>query len=88
MLQGGATRVESVGEVVVEQTADGCHVEVREATQATGEEGGVVAGAENAAKVRVEQVLGHSSEGENERMGRRKFIGLYEACQVKITLNP
>lgn len=61
VLQGGATRVKGVGEVIVQQTADGCHVDVREAAQATGEVGGVMAGAENATKVRVEQVLGHSS---------------------------
>lgn len=65
MLQRGAAGVEGVGEVVVQQAAEGCHVDVGEATQATGEVGWIVAGAENAAKLRVEQVLCHSSEEGN-----------------------
>lgn len=59
MLQRGAARVERVPEVVIQKAADGGHVEVRETAQAPGEVGGVVACSEDAAELRVEQVLHH-----------------------------
>ena len=59
MLQGGTAGVEGVREVIVEETADGGHVDVGEAAKAPGEVGGVVAGSEDAPKLWVEQVFGH-----------------------------
>lgn len=59
MLQRGAAGVESVREVVIQKTAQWRHVEVWEATQASGEVGGVVTRSEDAAKLKVEQVLRH-----------------------------
>lgn len=60
MLQGGATREEGVLEVVVEQTADGGHVDVGKAREAAGEVGGVVVRPEETPKLTVEDVLGLS----------------------------
>ena len=48
MLQGGAARVEGEVHAVVEQAAEGGHVEVGEAHQPPREVGGVVEGAEDA----------------------------------------
>lgn len=57
MLQRGAPRVEGEIHVVVEQAADGSHVDIREAHQPAREVRGVVEGAEDASKLGVEQVL-------------------------------
>lgn len=57
VLQRGAPGVEGEIHVVVEQAADGSHVDVREAHQPAGEVRGVVEGAEDASKLGVEQVL-------------------------------
>lgn len=59
VLQRGAAGVEGVGEVIIQQAADGGHVDVWETTQASGEVSGVVTRPEYAAKLRVEQVLHH-----------------------------
>lgn len=59
MLQRGATGEERVRKVVIQETAYGSHVDVREATQTPGEVSGVVACSEDAAELRVEQVLNH-----------------------------
>lgn len=61
MLQRRATGVEGVREVVVQQAADGGHVEIGETAEAAGKVGGVVTGAEDASELRVEQVLCHST---------------------------
>ena len=61
MLQRGTTRVECVGMVIVQQAAEGGHVEVRVAAEAAGKIGGVVTGTKDATKLGVEQVLCHSS---------------------------
>lgn len=57
MLQGGAAREEGVLEVVVEQAADGGHVDVRKARESAGEVGGVVVRPEETPKLNVEDVL-------------------------------
>lgn len=57
MLQGSEAREESVLEVVVEQAADGGHVDVSEAGESTGEVGGVVIRAKEAPKLWVEDLL-------------------------------
>lgn len=62
VLQGGAAGVEGVGQVVVQQAAQRRHVDVGESAQAPGEVGGVVTRSEDAAKLRVEQVLCHRPE--------------------------
>lgn len=54
MLQGCSTWVKREVHMVVEQTAQRGHVEVREAHEAPGEVGGVVEGAEDAPKLRIE----------------------------------
>lgn len=59
VLQRGAARVEGVGEVIIQKAADRAHVDVWETAQTPGEVGGVVASPEDAAKLRVEQVLHH-----------------------------
>jgi len=74
VLQGRAARVERVRRVVVEQAADGRHVEVGEAAQAAGEVGGVVARPEDAAELRVEQVLGHQPAPPQKIRIRISFI--------------
>lgn len=58
MLQRSASGEEGVLQVVVQQAADGGHVDVRKAREAAGEIGGVVVGTEEAPKLRVENVLG------------------------------
>lgn len=57
VLQGGASRIEGVGGVIVQEAADRRHVDVGEAAQSSGKVGGVVVCPENAAKLGVEQVL-------------------------------
>lgn len=57
MLQGGAAGEEGVLEVVVEQTADGGHVDVGKARETAGEVGGVVVRPEETPKLTVEDVL-------------------------------
>lgn len=57
MLQRGAPWVEGVGQVIVQQAAQRRHVDIRKTTQAAREVSGVVARAEDAAKLGVEQVL-------------------------------
>ncbi len=57
VLQGSAAREEGVMEVVIEQTADGGHVDVSEAWQAAWEVGGVVVRPEETPKLTVEDVL-------------------------------
>lgn len=57
VLQRGAAWVEGVGEVIIQKAADSGHVDVWETTQTSGEVGGVVTCPEDAAKLRVEQVL-------------------------------
>lgn len=69
VLQGCAARVKGVRKIIVQQAADRSHVEVGETAQAAGKVGGVVAGSEYAAKVRVEEVLGDSPV--NCKMGKR-----------------
>ena len=59
MLQRGAAGVERVRQIIIQKTAEGVHVDVWETTQMSGEVGGVVTRPEDAAKVRVEQVLYH-----------------------------
>ena len=61
VLQRGTTRVECVGQVIVQQAADGGHVQVWVAAESAGKIGGVVTGTKDAAKLGVEQVLCHSS---------------------------
>ena len=55
--QCGAAGVEGVVEGVVEQAGDGGHVHVSESVESAGEVGGVVVGAEQTPKLRVEDVL-------------------------------
>lgn len=57
MLQRSEAREESVLEVVVEQAADGGHVDVGEAGESTGEVGGVVIRAKEAPELWVEDLL-------------------------------
>lgn len=57
VLQGGAPRVEGEIHVVVQQAADGRHVDIGEPHQPAGEVGGVVEGAEDASELGVKQVL-------------------------------
>lgn len=57
VLQRGAPGVEGEVHVVVQQAADGCHVDIRESHQPSRKVGGVVEGAEDASKLGVEQVL-------------------------------
>jgi len=59
VLQGGAAGVESVLEVIIQETADGGHVDVRETRESPGEVRGVVTRSEDAAELRVEHVLCH-----------------------------
>lgn len=54
VLQRGAAWVEGVRRVVVQETAEGGHVEVGEARQASGEVRGIVARSKDAAELRVE----------------------------------
>lgn len=61
MLQRRASREEGVLQVVVEQAADGGHVDVGEAREAAREVGGVVVRPEEAPELAVEDVLGLSS---------------------------
>lgn len=63
MLQWGAPGEEGVLEVVVEQAADGGHVDVREAREAAGEVGGVVVRPEETPKLSVKDVLGLRPHG-------------------------
>lgn len=70
MLQGRASREEGVLQVVVEQAADGGHVDVGEAREAAREVGGVVVRPEEAPELAVEDVLGLSSV----RWGRRDGV--------------
>lgn len=72
VLQRGASREEGVLQVVVEQAADGGHVDVGEARQAAGEVGGVVVRPEEAPELAVEDVLGLSSVRGDGRWGRRQ----------------
>lgn len=62
VLQRSASWVESVREIIVQKAADRCHVEVRKTAQSTRKVGGIVARAENTAKLGVEQVFGESPE--------------------------
>lgn len=57
MLQGGAPGVEGEIHVIVQQAADGGHVDVGEPHQPPREVRGVVECAEDASKLGVEQVL-------------------------------
>lgn len=57
MLQGSAPREEGVLEVVVEQAADGGHVDVGKAWETTWEVGGVVVRPEETPELTVEDVL-------------------------------
>lgn len=57
MLQGGAPGVEGKIHVIVQQAADGSHVDIREPHQPSREIRRVVEGAEDASKLGVEQVL-------------------------------
>lgn len=59
MLQGSAARVECEGDVIIQKTAEGSHVDIRETTQSSGEIRGVVTRSEDAAKLRIEEVLHH-----------------------------
>lgn len=57
VLQGGPAREEGVLEVVVEHAADGGHVDVSKAREATGEVSGVVVGPEKTPELPVEDIL-------------------------------
>ena len=57
VLQGSTAGEEGVLEVVVEQAADGGHVDVSEAGEAAGEVGGVVVRPEETPELTVEDVL-------------------------------
>lgn len=57
MLQGRTTGEEGVMEVIVEQTAEGRHVDVSETRQTAGEVGGVVVRPEETPKLAVEDIL-------------------------------
>lgn len=57
VLQRCTPRVEGEIDVVVQQAADGGHVDIREPHQPSGEVRGIVEGAEDASKLGVEQVL-------------------------------
>lgn len=57
MLQRGAPGVEGEIHVVVQQAADGSHVNIGEPHQPSREIRGVVEGAEDASELGVEQVL-------------------------------
>lgn len=70
MLQGRAARVEGEVHAVVEQAAEGGHIEVGEAHEAPREVGGVVEGAEDAPKLSVEQGLGNAPGRETRGTGR------------------
>lgn len=59
MLQRSAARVECEGGVIIQKTAEGSHVDIGETTQSSGEICWVVICSEDAAKVRVEEVLHH-----------------------------
>lgn len=61
MLQRCASREEGVLQVVVEQAADGGHVDVGEAREAAREVGGVVVRPKEAPELAIEDVLGLSS---------------------------
>lgn len=76
MLQGGAARVEGEVHAVVEQAAEGGHVEVGEAHQPPREVGGVVEGAEDAPELCVEQRLGDApAEGDAGTRGAPEGAG-------------
>lgn len=62
MLQGGTSRVKGVFEIIIEQTAEGGHVDIRKTAQAAREVCGIVARAKDTAKLRVEEVLGECPE--------------------------
>lgn len=57
VLQGGPAREEGVLEVVVEQAADGGHVDVSKARETTREVSGVVVGPEETPELPVEDIL-------------------------------
>lgn len=59
MLQRSAARVECEGGVIIQKTAEGSHVDIRETTQSSREIRWVVTCSEDAAKLRVEEVLHH-----------------------------
>lgn len=59
VLQRGTAGVEGIGEVIIQKAADRGHVDVWETAETSGEVGGVVTSPEDAAKLRVEQVLHH-----------------------------
>lgn len=58
MLQGGTSWVKGVVEVIIEQTAEGSHIDIRKTAQAAREVCGIMARAKDTAKLRVEEVLG------------------------------
>lgn len=60
MLQRSASWVERVREIVVEEAADGGHVEIGKTAQSAGKVGWIVARTEDAAKLGVKQVFGDS----------------------------
>lgn len=59
MLQGSATWVECEVDVIIQETAEGSHVDIRVTTQSSGEICWVVACSEDAAKMDVEDFLHH-----------------------------
>lgn len=59
MLQRSAAWIECEVNVIVQETAEGSHVDVRETTQSSGEIRWVVTSSEDAAEMRVEEVLHH-----------------------------
>lgn len=54
MLQRGAPGEKGEVHIIVQQAADGCHVDIREPDQPSREVGWVVEGSEDAPKLRVE----------------------------------
>lgn len=58
MLQRSASGEEGVLQVIVEEAADGRHVDVRKTGEAAGEICGVVIGAEEASKLSIKDVFG------------------------------
>lgn len=75
MLQRGAAGVESVWGVIIQETTQGGHVDVWETAKTSGEVGGVVTCSEDAAELRVEQVLCHYPG--TEEFGVKVNISMY-----------
>jgi len=82
--QSSASWVEGVVEGVIEQTGDRRHVHVSESVESAGEVGGVVVGAEQTPKLRVEDVLRDHSATTTTTLNTtpRPYWQLYRLCSV------